>query len=107
MEESDQEKMDPSVEYFISLPAIRDNAKIVYGKAVEGKLTNFEFHQEHLAETAEFVTSVIKVSHQDRSIIPRLTTYREISAPTSSTRSLPTEDGSILKRVGSHGSPIF
>ncbi len=50
------------VETLLSLPAIRHRAGIVYAKAKQGTLNNFDFHPEALPKAAELVASIIQVT---------------------------------------------
>jgi hypothetical protein len=94
--------MDPEVKYLLSLGAVRDRAKLVGEAAAAGKLSNFDVHEERLGGVAEYVTSVIKVCHlcntQSQQVQKAYkTVYSEISAPTNSTPSPHTADGSTSK----------
>jgi septal ring-binding cell division protein DamX len=53
--------MDSTVQYLLSLGAIRDRAKIVGQAAKDGNLNHFDVHEDKLDDVADFVTSVIKV----------------------------------------------
>jgi hypothetical protein len=53
--------MDSKVKYLLSLIAIRERAKIVGDAAQAGKLSHFDLHEARMGDTADFVTSVIKV----------------------------------------------
>lgn len=56
--------MDADAKYLLSLGSIRDRAKAVGEAAEAGKLSHFDVDEDKLGSTAEFVTSVIKVSPQ-------------------------------------------
>jgi hypothetical protein len=63
--------MDTEIRYLLSLGSIRDRANLV-GKAAEaGKLNHFDVDKDRLGSAAEFVTSVIQVSHEVRRDIGR------------------------------------
>jgi hypothetical protein len=53
--------MDDKVKYLLSLEAIRGRASIVYKAAQEGKLSNFDFHPEHMEDAAAYVAALIDV----------------------------------------------
>jgi len=55
--------MSNAYEELSSLPAIRERATRVYEIAKTGKATNFELHEDRLDATADFVVTVILVSH--------------------------------------------
>jgi hypothetical protein len=54
--------MDSSVEYLLSLAAIRERAAIVGKAAKEGHLNNFDVNESKLQTVAEYVTETIKVT---------------------------------------------
>jgi hypothetical protein len=94
--------MDTDIKYLLSLGSIRDRAKLVGEAAQAGKLSHFDIDEDKLGSAAEFVTSVIKVSHHTRSFcvgkdgldnkINSVTTVL-----TNSTQSHLMVDGSILR----------
>jgi hypothetical protein len=55
--------MDSTVEYLLSLEAVRDRANIVYERAQRNDLNHFNFHPEAMDKTADYVASLIKVCH--------------------------------------------
>lgn len=55
--------MDAEIKYLLSLGSIRDRAKSVGEAAQAGMLSHFDVDENKLGSAAEFVTSVIKVSH--------------------------------------------
>jgi hypothetical protein len=59
--------MDAEINYLLSLGSIRDRAKLVGEAAQAGNLSHFDVDEDKLGSTADYVTSVIKVSHLARS----------------------------------------
>ena len=53
--------MASTVQYLLSLGAIRDRATVVGQAAKDGNLNHFDVHEDKLDDVADFVTSVIKV----------------------------------------------
>ena len=53
--------MNSNVAHLMSLETVRERAQIVYNAAKDGRLNNFDFHEEKLNDTAEYVTDIIKV----------------------------------------------
>jgi len=53
--------MNSNVAHLMSLQTIRERAQIVYNTAKDGRLNNFDFHEEKLNDTADYVTAIIKV----------------------------------------------
>jgi hypothetical protein len=60
--------MDAEINYLLSLGSIRDRAKLVGEAAQAGNLSHFDVDEDKLGSTADFVTSVIKVSHSASSV---------------------------------------
>ncbi|OSS44311.1 hypothetical protein B5807_11031 [Epicoccum nigrum] len=52
--------MASTVQYLLSLGAIRDRATVVGQAAKDGNLNHFDVHEDKLDDVADFVTSVIK-----------------------------------------------
>lgn len=55
--------MDREIKYLLSLESVRDRAKLVGEAAQAGKLSHFDVDEDELGDAAEFVASVIRVSH--------------------------------------------
>ena len=53
--------MDSKAQYLLSLGAIRERARMVWGAAQAGDLSHFDLHEDRLDGVVDFVTSVIKV----------------------------------------------
>lgn len=51
-----------AVDYLLSLEAVRERANKVYNIAVDGKLKSFDYHEDRMADAADFVASLIMVS---------------------------------------------
>lgn len=90
--------MNEQYEYLLSLPSIRDGAKVVYQAALDGKLRNFDFHPDKMDEMISIVSSVILV--WSNWICRAQTNPRsEISVQNSSQAYLLMEGGSISRLV--------
>ncbi|GAD95288.1 DUF1688 domain-containing protein [Paecilomyces variotii No. 5] len=48
-----------AVDYLLSLEAVRERATKVYNIAVDGKLKSFDYHEDRMADAADFVASLI------------------------------------------------
>lgn len=50
-----------TIDYLLSLEAVRERATKVYNIAVDGNLNNFDYHEDRMANAADFVASLIMV----------------------------------------------
>ncbi|KAL1848275.1 hypothetical protein Plec18170_008186 [Paecilomyces lecythidis] len=48
-----------AVDYLLSLEAVRERANKVYNIGVDGKLKSFDYHEDRMADAADFVASLI------------------------------------------------
>lgn len=60
--------MDSTVKYLLSLQGVRERASTVGDAALAGRLNHFDFHEDRMADVADFVASVIKVRDSLKSV---------------------------------------